>query len=165
MKKILTCVAFAAVVATSPATAQEVCINDAEQSVSDWSQNNSVTLRDLWAQHDAAANPAAVVVSYRGQPAPLFFALEQETTRYKAGRAATQDAAINRAEDCASDLRVALPRQAWDIFRTLSFPGLPEEKLRVDFAELQRGNLLGGEKSAPRVLGRQIDETLNPFRW
>lgn len=161
MKKILMTAAVMAITAIAPATAQEVCITEAENSVSEWSRNNSSTLNELWATYDAAANPAAVIVTYRGQSVPLLYAIEQETALFKAGLTAIQDAAIGRAEDCAGDLRVAIPRQAWDIFRATTFPGIPEEKLRIDFAEWQRGNFAGGKKSIVREVGRALD----PSSW
>lgn len=165
MKQMITATAVALALMATSASAQERCVRDAERDIVSWADNNSSLLEALWNQYDASANPNAEIVNYNGVAVPLTYALSQEMASFEAGLAHARGREIAEATDCAGALEVALPRAAWDMLRSLGHPILPEPALRIDFEEIRRGNLVGGDQSAPRVVLRTIDEVLNPFRW
>jgi hypothetical protein len=72
---------------------------------------------------------------------------------------------IDGAKKCSG--QTTIPRGTYDLGR--EWLGLttilPEQATRIDFEELRRGNLAGGNNSVINETGRKIDETFNPFRW
>lgn len=157
---------------SSAGFAQERCATDAQRDIEAWVNQNRGTLETLWQRFNSSSNPNAEVVSYEGKTVPLTYALEQETKRFQREGRAIRDKEIEEASDCSSAPEVALPRAAWDLTREPLTWVLPERATRIDFEEIRRGNLLGGEHAAIPKAARDVEReirnlgrALDPTNW
>ena len=145
--------------------AQEVCFNDAKSNFNKWRVTNGKMLDELSAKYTASKDPSKEMVVYNGMRMPIVAALIIEGEKYGSEADAKLSVEIDGAKKCSG--QVAIPRGVYDLAREwLGMTTiLPEKATRIDFEQVRRGNIAGGDNSIINEAGREIDKKLNPFRW
>jgi hypothetical protein len=153
------------IIAANLSNAQEVCFKDAKKNFENWKTQNSKVLNDLAAQYNASKDPSKEMVTYAGMRMPVAAAIMIEGEKYGREADGKVEVEVNAAKKCSG--QTTIPRGVYDLAR--EWMGvttiLPEQATRIDFEELRRGNIAGGENSVIRETGRAIEQVVNPFRW
>ncbi|MBW0366148.1 hypothetical protein [Ensifer adhaerens] len=142
---------------TTVALAQEKCFSDSKKEIVKWMDANDDELVSYANQMEQARkegkNPREVWVKYKGIDMPLSAAYDTVHASYGRASRGVVEQSVEKARECAKD--VQLPRASYDVAR--EYLGLttvlPEAATRVDFAELQAGNVFGGADAlVPKAL-------------